>query len=58
MASVPCLPRRTLGEGRIFGALAPEPERVVIWIFTRKGKLSPAAEKFHECASEAFSVLR
>ena len=37
--------------------LTPEPPRVSIGIVTRKGKLSPAAEKFCECAREAFAVL-
>jgi DNA-binding transcriptional LysR family regulator len=35
--------------------LTPEPERVPVGIISRKGKLSPAAEKFCECAKEAFS---
>lgn len=38
--------------------LKPEPPRVTIGIVTRKGKLSPAAEKFCQCAREAFSVLK
>ena len=38
--------------------LTPEPKRVPIGIITRKGKLSPAAEKFCQCAKEAFSALR
>lgn len=38
--------------------LKPEPPRVSIGILTRKGKLSPAAEKFCECARGAFTVLR
>ena len=37
--------------------LTPEPKRVVIGIITRRGKLSPAAEKFYECAKEAFGAL-
>jgi DNA-binding transcriptional LysR family regulator len=37
--------------------LTPEPKRVVIGIVTRKGKLSPAAEQFCQCAKEAFGVL-
>jgi DNA-binding transcriptional LysR family regulator len=37
--------------------LTPEPKRVVIGIITRKGKLSPAAEKFCQCAREAFGAL-
>jgi LysR family transcriptional regulator, benzoate and cis,cis-muconate-responsive activator of ben and cat genes len=35
--------------------LTPEPEPVPVGIISRKGKLSPAAEKFCECAKEAFS---
>ena len=38
--------------------LTPEPKRVAVGIITRKGKLGPAAEKFCECAKEAFGVLR
>ena len=38
-----------------FLPLTPEPERVPVGILSRKGKLSPAAEKFCECAKEAFS---
>jgi DNA-binding transcriptional LysR family regulator len=34
--------------------LTPEPKRVAIGILTRKGKLGPAAEKFCQCAKEAF----
>ena len=37
--------------------LTPEPKRVVIGTVTRKGKLSPAAEKFCECAREALKTL-
>jgi LysR family transcriptional regulator, benzoate and cis,cis-muconate-responsive activator of ben and cat genes len=37
--------------------LTPEPKRAVIGIITRRGKLSPAAEKFYECAKEAFGAL-
>ena len=40
-----------------FVRLTPEPKRVVIGIITRKGKLSPAAEKFCECAREALKTL-
>ena len=36
--------------------LTPEPKRVAIGIITRKGKLSPAAEKFCQCAKEAFGT--
>ncbi len=35
--------------------LTPEPKRVAIGILSRKGKRSAAAEKFCECAKEAFS---
>jgi DNA-binding transcriptional LysR family regulator len=38
--------------------LTPEPQRVAIGIITRKGKLSPAAEKFCKCAKEAFEAIR
>ena len=38
--------------------LTPEPARVVFGIVSRKGKLSPAAEKFCQCAKEAFNSLR
>jgi DNA-binding transcriptional LysR family regulator len=38
--------------------LAPEPKRVAIGILTRKGRLSPAAEKFCQCAREAFAAIR
>jgi LysR family transcriptional regulator, benzoate and cis,cis-muconate-responsive activator of ben and cat genes len=38
--------------------LTPEPKRVAIGIITRKGKLSPAAEKFCACAKEAFASVR
>jgi len=37
--------------------LTPEPKRVAVGIITRKGKLSPAAEKFCQCAKEAFAAL-
>ena len=37
--------------------LTPEPERVLVGIISQNGKLSPAAEKFCECAIEAFSTL-
>jgi DNA-binding transcriptional LysR family regulator len=36
--------------------LTPEPKRVPVGIISRKGRLSPAAEKFCECAKEAFSL--
>jgi hypothetical protein len=36
----------------------PEPKRVSIGMVTRKGKLSPAAEKFCECARETFGTIR
>jgi hypothetical protein len=35
--------------------LIPEPRRITVGIITRKGKLSPAAEKFWQCAKEAAS---
>jgi DNA-binding transcriptional LysR family regulator len=38
--------------------LTPEPKRVEVGIITRKGRLSPAAEKFSECAKEAFAIIR
>src|SRR5262245_51922371 len=38
--------------------LTPEPKRVQIGIISRKAKLSPAAEKFCQCASEVFDALR
>jgi DNA-binding transcriptional LysR family regulator len=52
------------GFGYFFGddvkllRLTPEPKRISIGIITHKGKLSPAAEKFCQCAKEAFSALR
>ena len=50
--------------GHVFGdrikllRLTPEPKRAVIGVLTRKGKLGPAAEKFYQCAKEAFSKIR
>ena len=41
-----------------FLPLTPEPKRVPIGIISRKGRLSPAAEKFCQCAKEAFSAAR
>lgn len=38
--------------------LTPEPKRVAIGIITRKGRLRPAAEKFCQCAKEAFGAIR
>jgi DNA-binding transcriptional LysR family regulator len=38
--------------------LTPEPKRVAIGIIMRKGKLSPAAEKFCQCAKDKFAALR
>jgi DNA-binding transcriptional LysR family regulator len=38
--------------------LTPDPKRVAIGIISRKGKLSPAAEKFCQCAKEAFAAIR
>jgi LysR family transcriptional regulator, benzoate and cis,cis-muconate-responsive activator of ben and cat genes len=37
--------------------LTPEPKRVALGILTRRSKLSPAAEKFCECAREALKTL-
>ena len=36
--------------------LTPEPKRVAIGTLTRKGKLSPAVERFCQCAREAFAA--
>jgi hypothetical protein len=36
----------------------PEPGRIAIGIITRKGKLSPATEKFYQCAKDAFTASR
>jgi DNA-binding transcriptional LysR family regulator len=50
--------------GHVFGdqikllRLTPEPKRVAIGMLTRKGKLSPAAEKFCQCAKQAFAEIR
>jgi DNA-binding transcriptional LysR family regulator len=41
-----------------FLPLTPEPKRVPIGIISRKGRLSPAAEKFCQCAKEAFNAAR
>jgi len=38
--------------------LTPEPKRVRIGIISRKGILTPAAEKFCQCAVKAFGALR
>jgi DNA-binding transcriptional LysR family regulator len=38
--------------------LTPEPKRVAIGILTRKGKLSPATERFCQCAKDAFVPSR
>jgi DNA-binding transcriptional LysR family regulator len=38
--------------------LTPEPKPLSFGIATGKGKLSPATEKFCQCAKEAFDVLR
>jgi len=37
--------------------LTPEPKRVPLGILRRRGRLSPAAEKFCECAREAVKTL-
>ena len=39
-----------------FLRLTPEPKRVQVGIISGKGSLSPAAEKFCECAKEAFTL--
>ena len=41
-----------------FIPLTPEPKRVPLGVISRKGRLSPAAEKFCLCAREAFSAAR
>jgi DNA-binding transcriptional LysR family regulator len=41
-----------------FLPLTPEPKRVPVGIISRKGKRSPAAEKFCLCAKEGFSAAR
>ena len=41
-----------------FLCLTPEPERVQVGIISPKGRLSPAAAKFCECAKEAFSLRK
>jgi DNA-binding transcriptional LysR family regulator len=46
------------GDGIKLLRLTPEPKRLSIGIITRKGKLSPAAEKFRQCAKEAFTSIR
>jgi LysR family transcriptional regulator, benzoate and cis,cis-muconate-responsive activator of ben and cat genes len=38
--------------------LSPEPKRVTVGIIIRKGKLGFAAEKFCQCAKEAFASVR
>jgi DNA-binding transcriptional LysR family regulator len=38
--------------------LMPEPKRVPVGILTRRGKLSPAAQKFFQCAKEVFTAIR
>ena len=38
--------------------LTPEPKRVSIGMITRKEKLSPAAQKFCQCAKDAFAGIR
>jgi DNA-binding transcriptional LysR family regulator len=37
--------------------LTPEPQRVSIGMITRKGKLSAPAEKFCQCAKDAFASI-
>jgi DNA-binding transcriptional LysR family regulator len=41
-----------------FLSLTPEPKRVPVGIISRKGKFSPAVEKFCLCAKGAFSAAR
>jgi LysR family transcriptional regulator, benzoate and cis,cis-muconate-responsive activator of ben and cat genes len=41
-----------------FLPVTPEPKRVPVGIISRKGRLSPASEKFCQCAKEAFSAAR
>ena len=41
-----------------FLPLTPEPKRVPIGIISQKARLSPAAEKFCQCAKEAFRAAR
>jgi DNA-binding transcriptional LysR family regulator len=41
-----------------FLPLTPEPKRVPLGVISRKGRLSPATEKFCECAREAFAAVR
>ena len=38
--------------------LTPEPKRVPLGILRRRGRLSPAAEKFRDCAKDAFAAVR
>jgi LysR family transcriptional regulator, benzoate and cis,cis-muconate-responsive activator of ben and cat genes len=38
--------------------LTPEPKRIAIGIITRKGRLTPAAEKFCQCAKDVFGAIR
>jgi LysR family transcriptional regulator, benzoate and cis,cis-muconate-responsive activator of ben and cat genes len=45
------------GERVKYVRLTPEPKRVVIGIIARKGKLSPAVDKFCQCAKKAFGAL-
>jgi hypothetical protein len=41
-----------LGEGG-----TPEPKRIAIGLITRKGKLSPATEKFCQCAKGLLALF-
>jgi LysR family transcriptional regulator, benzoate and cis,cis-muconate-responsive activator of ben and cat genes len=45
--------RRNLGNRVKFLHIAPEPKSVSVVIVGKKGRLSPAAEKFWQCAKEA-----
>jgi LysR family transcriptional regulator, benzoate and cis,cis-muconate-responsive activator of ben and cat genes len=38
--------------------LTPEPKRVAIGIIMRKGKFTPAVERFCQCAKDAFAAFR
>jgi hypothetical protein len=49
----PSLARRSLGEGGTSGLrVTPASKRITIGIITRKGKLSPATEKFCQFAKD------
>jgi hypothetical protein len=53
------LSRQSLGVGGSLGeGGTPEPKRIAIGLITRKGKLSPAPEKFCQRAKDAFVPSR